>query len=103
MKTLNVLLLVLTGATAFKLTPQMKTFGHSIKNGHLLPKGNEITTFEHTCGTPPCAITQLHCPTAGPANWQNAVVRIYVDGDMDDRGPQYACRGLDRGPPRRLQ
>jgi len=46
-----------------------------------LPHGTEITTFEHACGEPPCAITQLHCPTAGPTGWQDAIVRIYVDGE----------------------
>jgi hypothetical protein len=66
---------------AIPVHPQMKSFGHSIKNGHFFPKGNEITTFEHTCGTPPCAITQLHCPTAGPVGWQDARVRIYIDGE----------------------
>eukprot|EP00937_MAST-01D_sp_MAST-1D-sp2_P006755 g6755.t1 len=75
------LLLAATPGLSFKLTPGMKTFGHSIKNGHLLPAGNEITTFEHNCTTGPCAITQLHCPTAGPTGWQNAVVRVYVDGE----------------------
>ena len=43
-------------AMSIKVTPNMKTFGHSIKNGHLLPRGNEITTFEHNCTAPPCAI-----------------------------------------------
>jgi hypothetical protein len=40
----------------------------------------EIDLFEHTCGTPPCTITQIHCPAAGPA-WYDAVVRFYIDGD----------------------
>jgi hypothetical protein len=63
------------------VNPNMKTFGHSIKAGRLLPSGTEITTFEHSCGSPPCAITQLHCPTAGPAGWELAVIRVYVDGE----------------------
>ena len=63
------------------VTPRMKTFGHSIKAGRLLPAGNEITAFEHSCGAPPCVITQLHCPTAGPDGWELAQIRVYVDGE----------------------
>ena len=36
--------------------------------GHLLAS-TEINLFEHTCTTPPCTITQIHCPTAGPRGW----------------------------------
>ena len=49
--------------------------------GHFLPGPAEITTFEHNCTAPPCVITQLHCPTAGPQGWDLAVVKIYVDGE----------------------
>jgi hypothetical protein len=63
------------------VTPRMRTFGHSVKAGHLPPAGTEVTTFEHTCGSPPCCLTQLHCPTAGPAGWELAVLRVYVDGE----------------------
>ena len=64
------------------IIPRMKTFGHSIKAGHLPPAGNEVTTFEHTCGNPPCCLTQLHYPTAGPDGWELfAILRVYVDGE----------------------
>ena len=56
-----------------------RNFGHAIKNGHFLSGPTEITTFEHNCTSPPCVITQLHCPTAGPKGWDLAVVKIYVD------------------------
>ena len=49
--------------------------------GRLPPAGTEVTTFEHACGNPPCCLTQLHCPTAGPAGWELAIVRVYVDGE----------------------
>ena len=80
---LATLLLLMVGlcTAATPVNPNMKTFGHSIKAGQLLPAGNEITTFEHSCGSPPCAITQLHCPTAGPVGWELAVIRVYVDGE----------------------
>ena len=51
------------------------------RNGHLLPAPTEITTFEHTCGTPPCVITQMHCPTAGPSGWDSATLKLYIDGE----------------------
>lgn len=69
------------GAATTPITPSMKTFGHSVKAGHLPPAGQEVTTFEHACKSAPCALTQLHCPTAGPAGWQLAVVRVYTDGE----------------------
>lgn len=59
-------------------TSTMKSFGHSIKNGDLVAN-KEILLFSHSCTTPPCTITQMHCPAAGP-RWYDAVVRIYVDG-----------------------
>ena len=60
------------------------TFGHSIKNGPLAAN-TEITTFEHACKMPPCVVTQLHIPSiynpAGqPRNWENGLLRIYIDG-----------------------
>ena len=61
-------------------TTKMKLFGHSIKNGHLVAN-TEIPLFEHTCSTPPCTITQLHCPTAGPGGWYDAVVSLFIDDD----------------------
>ena len=61
-------------------TTKMKLFGHSIKNGHLVAD-TEIPLFAHTCTSPPCTITQIHCPTAGPANWFDAVVTLYIDDD----------------------
>jgi len=61
-------------------TKTMKNFGHSIKNGHLVAN-TEIDLFEHTCANPPCTITQLHCPTAGPGGWFDANVKFYIDGD----------------------
>ena len=39
----------------------MKSFGHSIKNGHLVAN-TEITLLEHNCSTPPCTITQVPPP-----------------------------------------
>ena len=53
----------------------------TVRAGHFLPGPAEITTFEHNCTAPPCVITQLHCPTAGPQGWDLAVVKIYVDGE----------------------
>ena len=79
------MLLAILGAAALGApaadSKAMKNFGHAIKNGHFLPGPAEITTFEHNCTTPPCVITQLHCPTAGPAGWDLAVVKVYVDGE----------------------
>ena len=62
-------------------------FGHAIKNGQL-PPNTELTTFEHKCGTPPCAITQLHFPSIYPTgscpwNWENGRFRVYVDGEAN--------------------
>lgn len=61
-------------------TGAMRNFGHSIKNGHLVAN-TEINLFEHNCTAPPCTITQMHCPTAGPGGWYEAKVRLYIDGD----------------------
>lgn len=47
------LLQCLPAASAVAVSSSMTTFGHSIKNGAFLPKGNEITTFEHTCTVAP--------------------------------------------------
>eukprot|EP01047_Picozoa_sp_COSAG01_P089852 COSAG01_NODE_21848_length_882_cov_1.355045_1_plen_62_part_10 len=44
-------------AAPLPVTPLMKTFGHSIKAGRLLPAGNEIDVFEHRCRASPCSIT----------------------------------------------
>jgi hypothetical protein len=74
-------LLVAPASGAVPVTASMRVFGHSIKNGHFPSRGTEITTFEHNCSAPPCAITQMHCPTAGPVGWQDARVRVYVDGE----------------------
>lgn len=69
----------LSTATVVANTAQ-KMFGHSIKGGHLVAY-KEITVFEHKCSTPPCTITQLHCPTAGRRGWEASVLRMYVDGE----------------------
>ena len=61
-------------------TTGMRTFGHSIKAGKILPS-QETTVFEHTCSSPPCTITQIHIPTVGPKGWYAAVLRLYVDGE----------------------
>ena len=61
-------------------TSTQKLFGHSIKNGQLVAN-KEITLFEHNCTTPPCAITHIHCPAAGPQGWETALLKVYVDGD----------------------
>lgn len=55
---------------AVDYNPNMKLFGHSIKNGQL-PAHTELTTFEHTCTTAPCVVTQLHVPSIYPRgeNW----------------------------------
>jgi len=45
---------------AVPVTPGMKTFGHSVKNGPL-PAATELTTFEHNCSAPPCTVTQVRC------------------------------------------
>ena len=75
------LLFVGASSVAVQLTSDMKVFGHAIKNGHFAPKGTEITTFEHNCTSSPCALTQMHVPTAGPEGWEDARLRIYVDGE----------------------
>jgi len=59
-----------------------RVFGHSIKNG-ALPKGVEVTTFEHDCSIAPCVITQIHIPAIYPQPWENAIIRIYVDGESE--------------------
>lgn len=38
-------------------------------------------TIPQECTTPPCTITQMHCPTAGPKGWYDAIVNIYVDDE----------------------
>jgi hypothetical protein len=74
-------LVVIASLAAVPLdTSTMKNFGHSIKNGHLVAN-TEITLFEHTCIKPPCTITQMHCPTAGPNGWYDAVVTLYIDDE----------------------
>ena len=55
-------------AAATPLTAQNRMFGHSIKNGNLVAR-TEIELFSHACGAPPCTITQIHVPTAGPDGW----------------------------------
>ena len=74
-----------TTALTQEYTKDMKTFGHSIKNGQL-PPHKEITTFEHTCGTPPCVLTQIHVPSIYPQGgepwrWEEGIVTFYLDGD----------------------
>ena len=62
-----------------------KLFGHAIKNGPLAAN-TEQTTFEHTCVTPPCTITQIHVPSVYPRggdpwNWEGARLRFYIDNE----------------------
>jgi len=62
-----------------------KLFGTATKNGPL-PGGVELTTFNHTCGTPPCVVTQIHVPSiypqgACPWDWENGRLRVYIDGE----------------------
>ena len=74
-------LLAVLSNGAFPLTPEMRTFGHAIKSGHFPSRGIETTTFEHNCSRPPCVITQLHIPTAGPHGWAEAMIRVYIDNE----------------------
>ena len=79
--TLAILISIAAGAHPIDVASQ-RLFGHSIKNGHLVAN-TQITLFEHNCTTAPCAITHLHCPTAGPTGWETALFQVYVDGESD--------------------
>lgn len=59
-------------------TGAMKVFGHSIKNGHLVGQ-TEIDLLRHECSSPPCVITQMHCPSADGK--YDSVVKLYIDGE----------------------
>jgi hypothetical protein len=81
---LCVLSLLVTTVLAVPLAGQ-KTFGHSVKNG-ALPANTEVTSFEHTCTTAPCVITQIHVPSIYPPHgekwdWTLGTVRFYIDGE----------------------
>lgn len=75
----------IAAASAIPITPQMTSFGHAIKNGPL-PAATELTTFQHTCGVPPCVVTQLHFPSIYPTgggtwDWENGRFRAYIDNE----------------------
>eukprot|EP00656_Telonema_subtile_P013326 TRINITY_DN16767_c0_g1_i2.p1 TRINITY_DN16767_c0_g1~~TRINITY_DN16767_c0_g1_i2.p1 ORF type:complete len:287 (+),score=33.62 TRINITY_DN16767_c0_g1_i2:41-901(+) len=84
---LTFLLLTLASVACYtSLSADSTLFGHSIKNGPL-PANTEVTTFEHTCGVPPCVVTQIHVPSIYPAggqpwNWENGIIRVYTDGTL---------------------
>jgi hypothetical protein len=76
--------LLAVAASAVPLSGQ-KTFGHSVKNG-ALPANKEVTSFEHTCETAPCVITQIHVPSIYPPHgeawdWTHGILRFYIDGE----------------------
>lgn len=84
-KEMKSFLLVWLWTAAARPFSNQRSFGHSIKNG-ALPAHSEVTTFQHTCGTPPCVITQLSVPSIYPQgsdkwNWTEGVVSFYVDGE----------------------
>ena len=65
-----------------------KLFGHSVKNGPL-PVNTEVVAFEHTCESPPCVITQIHCPSIYPGHgdewdWTDGSLSFYIDSDESD-------------------
>jgi len=74
----------ITRSAGTLLTSATRTFGHSIKDGILLPK-KELETFAHTCIAPPCIVTQIHLPSIKAlweaSSWQDGRLRIYVDGE----------------------
>ena len=66
--------------------PANKLFGIAEKNAALPPYGTELRVFNHTCASAPCQLTQIHVPSVYPQgkcvwDWENARLRIYVDGD----------------------
>jgi hypothetical protein len=71
---------VSTSAAVAVNTTAMKSFGHSIKDAKILAN-QQLTVFEHTCSSPPCTVTQMHCPTVGPKGWYDAILRIYIDDE----------------------
>jgi len=99
MRVILALVLVSIAASQNEFSKDVQLFGHSIKNGRLVankapphylaestlsysyicPK--EITLFEHNCTVAPCAVTQIHCPTAGPTGWESSLLKIYVDDE----------------------
>jgi hypothetical protein len=71
---------MVVASAAIALTTAMKSFGHSIKDAKIV-SNEEVTVFEHTCSSPPCTVTQMHCPTVGPHGWYDAVLRIFIDDE----------------------
>jgi hypothetical protein len=72
--------------SAIPITAANKLFGHAVKNGPLAPFPAEQTAFEHTCGTPPCTVTQVHIPSiypqgGDPWNWESGRLRFYIDNE----------------------
>jgi hypothetical protein len=77
---------LLVGTAAIPFSAQNKIFGHAIKNGPLAAYPAEQTSFEHTCGTPPCVVTQIHVPSIYPRgsdvwDWENGRLRFYIDNE----------------------
>ena len=83
--TVIVLTALLAPTSGARVGAKVKSFGHSVKNGQL-PAGQELTTFEHTCGAPPCVVTQINIPSIYPPrgeawNWTHGVISFYIDGE----------------------
>jgi len=63
-----------------------KLFGYAEKNGPMQPANQgETVLFNHTCGTAPCVITQMHIPSIYPGHgcpwdWESGRLKVYVDG-----------------------
>lgn len=64
--------------SAIPVTPNMKTFSHAIKDGHLVGNGTENIVFEHTSG--PGVITEQWFAGKGCMD-EDAVMKIYIDGE----------------------
>jgi hypothetical protein len=79
------LLCLAAAAAAVPFSPAQKLFGSAIKNGPM-PPNIELEVFNHTCGAPPCVISQIHVPSIYPGkgcpwDWESGVLRVYVDGE----------------------
>jgi hypothetical protein len=51
-----------------------------------MPPHTELDVYNHTCGAPPCVITQIHVPSIYPGrgcpwDWESGRLRVYVDGE----------------------
>jgi Protein of unknown function (DUF2961) len=74
-------------AAAAPFSAGNKLFGTAIKNGPIPPyTSGEWLVYNHSCGAPPCVITQIHVPSiypggGSPWDWENGMLRIYIDGE----------------------